>query len=84
MNFQKFCLENNVSNVALPKITSDLDQLELAEIRTMIRYIFKSFSIEFFLFLNIKYSEEDEFKIMKEFQFCNGWPSRCFKDHQNN
>lgn len=67
MNLRKFCKENNVTKIAIPRIGSGHDQLNWDQVRSMIRYIFKKSNIKILIFVNTVYSEEEKINIIKEF-----------------
>lgn len=53
--------------MTLLKIACGLDQLQWPEIRPVLRYIFKGFSIQVWKFIDDEYSEEENLRIVVEF-----------------
>lgn len=66
-NLRKFCEEQNVTKLAIPRIGSGQDHLNWDQVRCMIRYIFKKSKIKIMIFVNTIYSEEEKRSIIKEF-----------------
>jgi len=53
INFRKFCEENEIRKIGLPRMGSGLDKLKWKEVRTIIRYIFKTSKIKVIICVDI-------------------------------
>lgn len=67
INLKHFCVTKNITKLAMPKIACGIDGLSWAEVRTMIRYVFRNTQTQILIFTNDEYSQEEKLKIIEEF-----------------
>ncbi|XP_025420891.1 O-acetyl-ADP-ribose deacetylase 1-like, partial [Sipha flava] len=66
-NLKHYCISENITRLAMPKIACGLDELQWPEVRTMMRYIFRNTQVQKLIFTDNKYSKEEKLKIIEEF-----------------
>lgn len=66
-NLKHFCIKENITKLAMPKIACGLDELQWPEVRTMIRYVFRKTQVQILIFIDNEYSKEEKLKIIEEF-----------------
>jgi len=67
VNLRKFCEEQGITKLAIPRIGSGHNLLNWDHVRCMIRYIFRKSKIKIIIFTNSSYTEEEKLNIIKEF-----------------
>lgn len=67
INLKNFCSSEGITNLALSKMSYDLDQLQWHDIRTMLRYIFKDSQVKILIFIDDEYSNAEKLRIIEEF-----------------
>lgn len=64
---RQFCESHNIKKLALPKIGGGCDLLNWEQVRTIIRYVFKSSDIKILIYSVDTFSEEEKHNIIEEF-----------------
>jgi hypothetical protein len=67
-NLKLFCIDNNIEKIAISSFTIKQHHLKISSIRTMIRYIFKSTSIQILICHNNNdFSDQEKQEILREY-----------------
>jgi len=65
-NFRTFCLNNQITDLALSKTDNQIFQLDWVTVRIMLRYLFKGIKIKFRIFTPNELTDQEKVMIIKE------------------